>query len=77
MTKEELERVATDGIQQLGFARIAMPAILKVFASEQQPSYEIHEKLTSFAESHGWTIQHESGEFVVFYPAGTEPKQAS
>jgi len=38
MTKDELAESITNAIQQLGFARIAKPALLDVFTPDEQAS---------------------------------------
>lgn len=72
MTKDELAKIITDSIQQLGFARIAMPALLDVFTSSDEASFAIHDEVESFAASNGWTIEHEGTDFVVFNPAASD-----
>jgi hypothetical protein len=74
MTKDELAESITNAIQQLGFARIAKPALLDVFTPDEQASFAIQDKLEGFATNHGWTTQHEGTDFVLFHPASaTEP----
>ena len=73
MTKDELTKTITDSIQQLGFARIAMPALHDVFTSSDEASFAIRDEVERFAANNGWTIQHEGTDFVVFNPATTEP----
>ena len=76
MTRDQLAATITQAIQELGFARIPVPAILDAFGAEQQASFMVHDELQSFAESHGWALQHEGDTFTVFYPQGSEPPQA-
>ena len=76
MTNDELAETITHAIQQLGFARIHVSAILEAFPPEQQAaSFGIHDELQTFAESHGWAFQRESQDFMVFYPLGAEAPQ--
>ncbi len=77
MTSDELIETITHATQQQGIARIPVSAILEAFPPEQQaPSFGIHDELQTFAESHGWTFQRESKDFMVFYPLGSELPQA-
>ena len=78
LTSDELAENITGAIQQRGFARIHVSAILGAFPPDQQDaSFGIHDELESYAGSHGWALQRENQDFMVFYPLGTEPPQAS
>ena len=68
MTKDDLVEIITHAIQQLGFARIHVSAILKVFSPNQKASFAIQDELQNYAESHGWAFQRESQDFIAFYP---------
>lgn len=73
MTKDELAKTITDSIQQLGFARIAIPALLDVLTPDEQASFAIQDELERFAADHGWTTRHEGTDFVLFHPAASDP----
>lgn len=67
MTKDELLQTINRSIKELGFARIARPAILDVFSSGNPASFDIHNALKDFANSQGLNYQVEDDEdFIVF-----------
>jgi hypothetical protein len=67
MTKDELSQTITQSIKELGFARIARPAILDVFSTGNPVSFDIHNALKDFANSQGLSYQVEDDEdFIVF-----------
>ncbi len=68
MTKEELTEIITQSIKDLGFARIAKPAILDVFSTGEPTSFDIHDKLKEFADSQGLNYQDDDTDedFFVF-----------
>ena len=67
MTKEELSEIITKSIDELGFARIAKPAVLDVFSTGEPVSFDIHDNLKKFADSQGLDYQDDSDEdFFVF-----------
>ena len=74
MTRDELAETITHAIQQLGFARIHVSAIVDVF---EQASFTISDELKEFARGHGWTIREEDESFIAFYPQGSESPQVS
>ena len=75
MTKDGLTEIITNSLRELGFARIPLSTVVDVFTSgEQEASFEVQDKLKSFAESHGCSF-YVSEDFVVFYPAGSEPPE--
>ena len=71
MTRDELAQIIFKSIEELGFARIAKPAVLDVFSSGEPASFDIHQKLRDFAAAHGFTCQTENADedFLVFRPA--------
>ena len=69
MTSDELAETVTHLIEQLGFARIHVSTILKPFSPNKKAAFAIEDELQTFAESHGWTLQRESQDFIVFYPS--------
>ena len=72
MTKDELTRTITESIKELGFARIAKPAIIDVFSTGDPASFDIHSKLKEFAGSQGLDYQDEDDEdFFVFRSSNT------
>ena len=73
MTKEELTGIITKSIKELGFARIAKPAILDVFSTGEPVSFDIHDKLKEFADSQGLHYQDDNDEdFFVFRSSNSE-----
>jgi hypothetical protein len=44
LTKDELAQTIAQSIEELGFARIAKPAILDVFSTGEPVSFDIHDK---------------------------------
>lgn len=67
MTRDELAQIITQSIKDLGFARIAKPAILEVFSSGEIASFDIHSKLKEFASSQNLDYQDDTDEdFYVF-----------
>jgi hypothetical protein len=73
MTKDELTEIINQAIEKLGFARIAKPAILDVFSSGEPTSFDIHDKLTEFADTQGLNYQDDADEdFYVFRSSNTE-----
>ena len=69
MTKNELSQTINQSIEELGFARIARPAILDVFSTGNPVSFDIHNELKEFADSQGLNYQVEDDEdFYVFRP---------
>lgn len=72
-TKDELTQTITKSIGELGFARIAKPAILDVFSSGEPASFDIHDKLKEFADNQGLNYQDDADEdFYVFRSSNTE-----
>ena len=65
MNRDELAQIIRKSIEELGFARIAKPAILNVF-STGEPSFDIHEKLKEFAASENLELRDEDENFWVF-----------
>jgi hypothetical protein len=74
MTKDELAQIISQSINELGFARIAKPAVLDVFSSGAPSSFDIHDKLKEFAASQGLDYQNENDDedFFVFRPSNTK-----
>ncbi len=72
MTSDDLVETITHAIQQPGFAKIHVSAIMEAFSPDQQASFAIQDELQTFAESHGWTFQRESQDFMVFYSSKKE-----
>ena len=73
MTKEELTGIITKSIKELGFARIAKPAILDVFSTGEPVSFDIHDKLKEFADSQDLHYQDDNDEdFFVFRSSNSE-----
>lgn len=73
MTKDELSQIITESIKELGFARIAKPAILDVFSTGEPVSFDIHDELKEFAASQGLNYQTEDDEdFFVFRQSNTK-----
>ena len=68
MTKNELAQTISQSIEELGFARIAKPAILDVFSAGEPASFDIHEGLKEFAADQGLSYQNETDDedFIVF-----------
>lgn len=70
LTKDELSQTITKSIEELGFARIAKPAVLDVFSTGEPVSFDIHDKLKEFAAS--GNLEYQDGEdeedFLVFRP---------
>ena len=67
MTKDKLLQTINQSIEELGFARIARPAILDVFSTGNPVSFNIHNELKEFADSQGLNYQVEEDEdFYVF-----------
>lgn len=75
MTKEELSQAITKSIEELGFARIKRAALVDVFASSTDVSFNIHDELKNFAESRGLEFKDEDADFVVFRKAGTQASE--
>ena len=65
MTENELAEIITESIKELGFARIAKPAVLDVFSSGEPVSFDIHERVKEFAASQNLTVENEE-DFLVF-----------
>ncbi len=73
MTKDKLTEIITQSIKELGFARIAKPAILDVFSTGVPVSFDIHDKLKEFADSQGLNYQDDADEdFYVFRSSNSE-----
>ncbi len=74
MTKDELSQTIARSIKELGFARIAKPAILDVFSTGNSASFDIHDKLKEFAAGQGLTYQdgEDDEDFFVFHPSTTK-----
>jgi len=73
MTKDELAQTISQSIKELGFARIAKPAILDVFSTGEPTSFDIHDKLNEFAAGQGLNFQDDSDEdFYVFRSSNDE-----
>lgn len=73
MTKNELTEIITQSIKELGFARIAKPAIIDVFSSGEPVSFDIHDKLKEFAASQNLNYRDdEDQDFFVFRSSNTE-----
>lgn len=67
MTKDELSQTISKSIEELGFARIAKPAIIEVFSTGNPVSFDIHDKVKEFAASQNLSYQTEDDEdFFVF-----------
>ena len=67
MTKDELSQTINQSIKELGFARIARPAILDIFSTGNPVSFDIHNELKEFAGNLGLDYQVEDDEdFYVF-----------
>ena len=67
MTKDELSQTIAQSMKELGFARIARPAIIDVFSTSNPVSFDIHSALKDFANSQGLSYQVEDDEdFIVF-----------
>ena len=67
MTKDELSQTINQSIKELGFARIARPAILDIFSTGNPVSFDIHTELKEFAGNLGLDYQVEDDEdFYVF-----------
>lgn len=62
MTKDELAQTIAQSIEELGFARIAKPAILDVFSTGEPVSFDIHDKLKEFSSSLGLNCQDDVDE---------------
>lgn len=70
MTRDELAQIITQSIKDLGFARIAKPAILDVFSSGETASFDIHNELKEFASSQDLDYQDDSDkDFYIFRSA--------
>ena len=65
MTENELAGIITESIKELGFARIAKPAVLDVFSSGEPVSFDIYERVREFAASQNLTVENEE-DFLVF-----------
>ncbi len=73
MTKDELTQTINQSIKELGFARIAKPAIIDVFSTGEPVSFDIHDKLKEFADSQGLHYQDDNDEdFFVFRSSNSE-----
>jgi hypothetical protein len=73
LTKDELTQIITDSIKELGFARIAKPAVLDVFSTGEPTSFDIHDKLKEFASSQGLDYQDaDDVDFFVFRQSNTK-----
>ena len=73
MTKDELAQTITQSIKELGFARIAKPAILDVFSTGEPTSFDIHDKLKEFAADQSLNYQDDADEdFFVFRSSDTK-----
>jgi hypothetical protein len=73
MTKDELTQTINQSIKELGFARIAKPAILDVFSTGEPVSFDIQDKLKEFADSQGLHYQDDNDEdFFVFRSSNSE-----
>ncbi|MDQ3749267.1 MAG: hypothetical protein M3367_09705 [Acidobacteriota bacterium] len=73
MTKDKLTEIITQSIKELGFARIAKPAILDVFSTGEPTSFDIHDRLKEFADSQGLNYQDDDDEdFFVFRSSNTK-----
>ena len=73
MTKDELTQTINQSIKELGFARIAKPAILDVFSTGEPVSFDIHDKLKEFADSQDLHYQDDNDEdFFVFRSSNSE-----
>jgi hypothetical protein len=74
LTRDELSQTITKAIKELGFARIAKPAVLDVFSSGEPASFDIHDKLKEFAATEN--LEYQNGEddedFLVFRPVNTK-----
>jgi hypothetical protein len=72
LTKDELAQIIAQSIKELGFARIAKPAILDVFSTGEPVSFDIHDKLEEFASSQDLNFQDDNDEdFYVFRSSDT------
>ena len=69
MTRDELAQIIAKSIGELGFARIAKPAVIEAFRSgEGAASFDIHDKLKEFASSQNLEYEdgHDDEDFFVF-----------
>ena len=71
MTREELSQTITKSIEELGFARIAKPAVLQVFSSDSPSSFDIHDRIKEFAavENLQFKESEDDQDFWVFSPS--------
>ena len=74
MTRDELSQTIAKSIADLGFARIAKPAVLDVFSSGEAVSFDIHDRLKEFAASENLEYQDgaDDEDFYVFRPSNTK-----
>ncbi len=74
MTKDELTQTINQSIKELGFARIAKPAIIDVFSTGEPVSFDIHDKFKEFADSQGLNYQDDDADedFYVFRSSNSE-----
>jgi hypothetical protein len=74
LTRDELSQTITKSIGELGFARIAKPAVLDVFSTGEAVSFDVHDKLKEFAAQE--KLEYRDGEddqdFLVFRPADSK-----
>ena len=72
MSKDELTEIINQSIEELGFARIAKPAIVDVFSTGEPIAFDIHDELQEYADSQGFTFQDDADEdFYVFRSSDT------
>ena len=75
MTVDELSQTINKSIAELGFARIARPALTDIFSSGKASGFDIHENLETFAKNQNLEMANDVDEdFVVFSPAGAAKK---
>jgi hypothetical protein len=69
LNRDELAQIITKSIEELGFARIAKPAVLDVFSTGAPVSFDIHDELKEFAASNNLEYRDEHENFWVFRPS--------
>jgi hypothetical protein len=78
MNTDDLKQTINKSIQELGFARIARPALIDVFSTGKPASFDIYDELKDFAEKNNFEIQNDEDEdFVVFSPLSGKSSEAA